>query len=208
MSSLKKLFGLGLASMLDAGTGMIMTQVIGWLLHWHIAWYNYLVGIIFAMLPDVDMIFQYIQEFSGGDESDSSHKALPTHYPPVMIPTVSILTWIACALLSVSTNYALLAILCLLAHYFHDSWQSQENGPGVRWLAPFKKEYYQLFSKHARGGSIKLFLVVSPERVERTFQETLEEWLNSIFFRFTWENAIGIAIFTVAVAVAMHNLLW
>ena len=202
MGTLKKLFGMGLSLFMDTGTGVIAVHTVSAVFGRSIEWYDYLIGIFFAVMPDSDMFIPLIVEFTGGDESDSSHKALPTHYPLFMVPFIGGL-----ALLVSPLFYGSLVVTCLLAHFFHDSWQSQENGPGVRWLAPFGKRYYQLLSRHAQGEPLKLVLVVSPERVERAFEETLEEWLESIFFQFTWENTIGIATFTVSICLATHNLL-
>jgi len=195
MGPFKKVFGLWLATLPDIGSGIIAVRFIGWLYDTEISWSYYAAGIFFALLPDLDMLFPLAREFICGDDADSSHKALPTHYPLIMLPTIVF------PLLFMNQSYfAFLAGVCLLVHYFHDSWQSGEKGPGVRWLAPFGKNYYQILSRRAKGERIRLFLVVSPEQVAQRFEETLEEWLNLIFFHPTWENAIGISIFLLAIA--------
>ena len=108
---------------------------------------------------------------------------------------------------------AMLVIFGLAAHYLHDSWQSQERGPGVRWLAPFSDTYYQIFSReYTRGKFYWWFFKVSPERVEKAFKETLEEWLNAIFFKrvpmkiwkfefdfWLWENIFGVTLAVIGV---------
>lgn len=202
MGPFKKLFGLGLTLMLDIGSGILMTHLLWWALGLHIHWYHYLSGIIFAKLPDVDEVIPFAIELLGGPENDSSHKSLPTHYPLLVIPAVT-----GVALLVAPWPYALLAGVCLFVHFFHDSWQSQEDGPGIRWLAPFGKRYYQVLSRHGKGEPIRLLLVVSPEHLEHAFGITAEYWLNKTFFRFTWENAIGIALFFVGITVLIQHFL-
>jgi len=119
-----------------------------------------------------------------------------------VIPIVAV-----AVLLAAPSQYALLAATCLLVHFFHDSWQSQEDGPGVRWLAPFGKRYYQVLSMNAKGEPIRLLLVVSPEHLEHAFGITAEYWLNTTFFRFSWENAIGISLFLAGFGVLIAHFL-
>ncbi len=201
MSPLKKVFGLFLASLMDIGSGIIITWLVWTLLVLEIHWYTYIFGIFFSMAPDLDILAPLVRELLGGRAGDSSHKALPTHYPLVMIGAVGAVLWVF-----LCGNHALLASTCLFIHFFHDSWQSGERGPGVRWLAPFKESYYQIFSRHRAGERLQLFLVVSPRRVEETFKETLEEWLTAIFFRFTFENVIGIVTFLLSIILARYSL--
>ncbi len=201
MSPLKKVFGLFLASLMDIGSGIIVTWLVWRLLVLEIHWYHYVFGILFSMAPDLDILAPLVRELFGGQAGDSSHKALPTHYPLVMIGAIGGVLW-----LFRFDSWAMLASICLFIHFVHDSWQSQEKGPGVRWLAPLGKNYYQIFSRHRAGDELQLFLVVSPQRVEETFKETLEEWLNAIFFRFTLENVIGIITFLLSIILALYSL--
>jgi hypothetical protein len=102
---------------------------------------------------------------------------------------------------------AWIAIACQFFHFFYDSWQCQQDGPGVRWFAPFGNKYYQVFSRNAKGEPMRLFLVVTPERLEWCFTITNEYWFNTKFFRFTWENAIGIMVFDIAILILLITLL-
>ncbi len=198
MSPLKKIVGLGLALMLDIGSGIIITRLLFVTLTLDVHWYDYSLGAFFSMLPDLDVLAPIVKELLGGSKGDSSHKALPTHYPLVMMPVAGL------ALLCMApSHYALLTVICLFMHFVHDSWQSQEKGPGVRWLAPFGRRYYQILSRHSANGRFHLFLTVSPKRVQETFKETLEEWLNSRFFCFTLENLIGVATFIIGVLIIL-----
>jgi hypothetical protein len=200
MSPIKKIFGLGLATIMDVGSGVIITHIIWTMLGLDIHWWNYVIGVLFSILPDFDELVPLTIELLGGPENDSPHKALPTHFPIVATPTAAIIL-----LLIAPQEYAILVSVCLLVHFFHDSWQSQQDGPGVMWLAPFGKNYYQFFSKHAKEEKLKLFLVASPDRVSKCFEMNYEDWLNSKFFRLTWENAIGIMVFLVAMTILyMH----
>jgi len=193
MSPIKKMIGLGLASTLDVGTGVIITYTVWTVLGLEVGWPQYMFGIIFSMAPDLDLLVPFCKEFAGVKDSDSSHKANVTHYPLVTVPVCFLLVSVF------SVKYAVLVVVCLVMHYIHDSWQSQENGPGIRWFYPFLGGYYQILSKNKKEEKIKIFCKVPPERVKETFQKNLEQWLENKFFQFTWENFIGVLVFVIAV---------
>lgn len=218
MHPLVLLLGIFLAMLMDLGSGILITNA---LIHWLgepsiniTPWTNYVsntqvvygLGMFFALLPDIDLVIPLAKKFLGKFlgklitinqcEIDGRHKDKWTHYPIVMIPLATIVMY------RVAPFCSVLALCGLLSHFVHDSWQrdGDKQGGGVRWLAPFGKNYYQFFSRRAKGGKLKLVVSWTPEEVQEVFDETLEQWLSATFLKFTWENAIGIITFLLALA--------
>jgi len=204
VNTTKKLLGIILAVLLDVGTGLIVARFVSVFVFGSIpAWYHYFVGVLSAVLPDFDTFVPLaIDLVTKRNKLDSSHRNNPMHYPLVMISGTFVV------LLFFGFHFWIVVVTCVFVHMVHDSWQSQEIGTWVKWLAPFSKTSWQVLSRERSGAPIQLVLRLGRDRVAR--RETLEDWLNAIFFKLvddkifglrvkrpTFENSLGILLFFV-----------
>lgn len=95
-----------------------------------------LLGAIFALLPDIDFIFEFIKRGTVGGKKLGAHRVL-THIPLLFV--------LPAALLYVFFGAPVTALftLCIIWHFVHDS---NAMGYGNRLLWPFSKRFYKFFS--------------------------------------------------------------
>lgn len=156
-----------------------------------------LAGAVFAVFPDVDGLKQ-IKTIIREGRLYVDHR-LWTHYPLVVLP-------IAAALLApLSPFYAILAVLCLLFHYVHDSLDLEENGEGIKWLAPLRHHYYHLSWKKIR--SLKVIIRLTAREAEKLKhkKETMEEWLEKHYLKISPHSLSGVFVLFVSIFTA---ILW
>lgn len=102
-------------------------------------------GILFALLPDLDFIPFFLKHGSMNLQKNESHRVQWSHAP---------LPWLLLSLIIIEISYLLnaslmlatgiLLFLCLLSHFLGDSIEY-----GVMWLWPFSKKQFYLHK--ARG---------------------------------------------------------
>lgn len=112
-----------------------------------------LVGIFFALLPDIDFLIEWIRGRKPLGRFERDHRNL-FHYPLFYILIGSIFVfWFSWA-------YLFLFVINSLWHFIHDSiWV----GWGVKWLYPFSKKRYKFDKPLKRPGK--------------------ENWIKEIYFR-------------------------
>lgn len=147
----------------------------------------YLFAVIFSLLPDIDALLQSISR----DKILSDHRHLP-HYPLLMIP----LTFIIINFFS--AFYAFLAILCLFSHYIHDSLDLEENGDGIKWLAPFNNSQYQICVK--KTNTETFITEISKEKIKKikTKKESMYRWMKKYYLKITENSLSGIIALTIS----------
>ncbi len=143
MSLFKKAFGAAMGELLHVSAGIIITNFLIFYYHQTFTYVYYAVAILFAILPDADIIKALMALKNRAQEGlDSSHKFNFMHWPLVMLVLFIILV----RLLTSSSFWMLLIILSLLSHYLIDSLQSGSYNVGIQWLAPFNYDFFR-FSK-------------------------------------------------------------
>lgn len=95
-----------------------------------------IMGVVFALLPDIDFWLEYIKRGTVGGKVIDLHRIL-FHAPLTYIPIALFIgTYFGSA-------WMYLFILGFLGHFIHDS---MGMGYGVRWLWPLDTNWYKLFS--------------------------------------------------------------
>jgi len=184
----KKLFGMAVASLRDIGFGLLAANFLA--AHFGepvttMVWYG--LGVLFAILPDTDIIVQKI----AGAPVDSLHRQSVMHTPIIMIGG-------ALALYLLSPSFSVLAAVCLFLHFVDDTIGDENAGTGVAWLYPFNTRILVIFCKE--DGQRNLV------RWEGSWHLTpvpLEVWLERFWLRPTKEATINIAVFAIAIAVVL-----
>lgn len=118
----------------DIGIGILISIFITWITGVELTPVILCLGIIFALLPDIDMLvfaFPKLKKIFGG------HREI-THYPVLYIPLFFIVWGFF------GRMWALLFVGAIILHSVHDTlW----IGHGVKWLWPFSHKSYQFFSQ-------------------------------------------------------------
>jgi hypothetical protein len=192
MTLLKFLVGLLLAGSFDIAFGVFFAHLsIKSCHHFGHPLFTYLFGVFFALLPDVDALAMKI--FRGKIMAD--HRDWP-HWPILIIPA-------GAAIWYFSPFYAVLAGLCLLEHYVHDSLNIKENDMGIRWFAPFNQNYYLISWRRIKNAGI--FARLSKRRINkiRGRRETIDRWLEKHYLHPTVSSMVGgmLLAFTIILAI-------
>ncbi len=122
--------------LIDILAGILMSLGVAHIFEIQITLWWLLLGALFALLPDVDFLIEFIQCGTVGGKKLGSHRVL-THVPLLfLIPAVLLYIFM-------STPLALLFLLCILWHFAHDI---HAMGYGYRLFYPFSTRFYKFFS--------------------------------------------------------------
>jgi hypothetical protein len=130
---------------LDIGVGALFSLLVSHLFGFHATIFFVLLGILFVLLPDVDIIPIFWR-------TEYDHRSF-THYPVIYIPPALLLYVLG------GPVYGTLFVLCIFAHFIHDT---IGIGWGVAWLWPFSKRKF-LFPERSRRDQYGLFMTWLPE---------------------------------------------
>jgi hypothetical protein len=157
-----------------------------------------LLGIIFSLLPDVDMLISLVRY--RGSAGVYKHRDL------LHLPIVYVL--VGLALYPFSPSTALLYIVCSLAHFLHDS---IGLGWGVQWLWPFSRNHFSFLYVYQPSGKPAL----PRKMVYRWRHEEIEsldkihgdpDWIRHIYLDLHPFAIIEIAVFVCACIVAYTHV--
>lgn len=133
----------------------------------------FLVGsIAFALLVDIDYLF-YLS-YDGDQKYAHRHRDL-LHYPLLYIPIGMITLFFA------SAQWVLLFGITSFLHFLHDS---IGIGWGIKWLWPFSKRNFKLFSQ--KDGQLSLWHHVSwsPQELDEVATQRGDpHWFRNIYLR-------------------------
>lgn len=161
----------------DIIAGIGLTHVVGLLFGFDPSVVHVLVGIAFALLPDLDFIYHYLRTSQvGAYKGHVEDHRDGLHYPLLYIPAGSMLI-----LFFTQDTWALLFCLCSLSHFLHDS---MGIGWGIKWLFPFTSKNYKFFCE--KDGTLSTRLVVSWTRSE--LKEIIsikgdKNWITNLFWK-------------------------
>jgi hypothetical protein len=157
----------------DIGAGILLALGVSAYFGHEASWMFVLLGIIFALFPDIDI---FLTRMPGGKYISSvigEHRSA-LHNPALYIPITAIV-WLVCG-----PEIAVLFAGGILSHLIHDT---LFLGWGIKWLWPFSQKKLSFF--HDRGGKItKDILVWEPHEeaeIVRTYQSP--HWVRDFYFK-------------------------
>ena len=176
--------GIGLATLTDVGTGIIIFHLLGRLFNYELPLYFYLVGIFFSLLPDFDLFLIKI-----GLVRD--HHQFPTHDPLLFIPAICLLVFGVTLIVGIAHPgfWTSVAALCLFFHYVDDTW-GRTSGIGLRWFMPWDRKYYSFLPRR----------VLTEREVKRVELLSPEQWVERHYLRLTPELLLGVVMFLISLA--------
>jgi hypothetical protein len=186
---LRILVGIGLSCLMDISFGLFFTLLMSKVMDHHVSIWTYGLGVLLALSPDFDVLFQKFQK----REIDSEHRDIGLHYPVIMLPVFILFSLF-------SLFWSFLIGLCLLSHFIHDS---IGEGPGLKWLWPFSHRYYKFFAE-VNGKRICIRSLALDEAKQLSL--TLGKWIETYYLSATPQVIIGIIAFILAVILILPNL--
>lgn len=187
------IFGLFFATSLDVAGGIFIPYLICAASGHAPQWWHYALGIFFSVLPDIDTLPQLFQ----GKEIDSEHRNL-LHKPlPVIFLLLSFTTMF-------SAFISLLAALCIICHYLHDS-IGDASGWGIQWFWPFSENQFQFFGKKEK--TRKLLIIWTPQELKKISPLPLRLWLKRYYLKATPETVGGTILLVSASLLALWSII-
>lgn len=147
-----------MAGFLDFCMGAYIAQTVLHINNIPWSWWPILVGGFFALLPDVDIAFQILR-----GRVEGNHRASLMHMPLLVVPAAVAVAW-----MFGGSMWALIALLCLLWHYLHDTVE------GVKWCWPLSQNFFCFRGRVLFGGGNHQSLVQKVWLVPN--DRTLIEW--------------------------------
>lgn len=173
----------------DIGIGLIQAWIVCMLCNAELTWIHALVGVCFALLPDLDCVTEL---FNRGKVA--AHAANPRdhrdglHYPIPLILLTGIMVYFVAG-----EVYATIAMSSLTLHFLHDS---VGTGWGVKWLWPFSLKNYKFFCEKDNRNSFNPVVSWTPSELS----EAIIRYGDPFWFgKYIWSSQFGIEmIFFVA----------
>lgn len=127
----------------DIGIGLIVSWLVCYVFGVEPTWVHVVFGILFALSPDIDAVFQKLTcgSISAHARNPHDHRSL-VHYPLVFVPTGTVLVFAICSAAGFGLELVLIFAVGSFLHFVHDSFGI---GWGVKWLWPFSKKNYKFF---------------------------------------------------------------
>lgn len=182
---------------LDIGVGILLSIWTSWFFQIDLTFFLIFLGIVFSLFPDIDFLVEFIKHGSVGGKIIREHREL-IHFPLLYIPVILIVFTLF------GTIWATFLGLGLLAHFLHDS---IGIGWGIKWLWPFSKKTYKLFSE--KNGKISSRLLVSwdhKELAKIVAEYGDPNWIKNIYMRLHPVNVIEFLSFVIAIIVLYFYL--
>lgn len=183
---------------LDVGVGLILGVLLSQASTLPYSW-CLLIGVIAALLPDIDYVWSFIHPKR---KTDTTHRDL-LHYPLLFIPAVGLLG------LLMSRQISVILMAGAFAHFVHDSFGV---GFGLKWLFPLtRKSYMFLFQASTPRNKTMpkklLYAWDDKERATMIKQYGYSNWIRHIYFH---PHPFGLFEYTalligILFAITLHN---
>ncbi|HVY72624.1 MAG TPA: metal-dependent hydrolase [Candidatus Paceibacterota bacterium] len=155
---------------LDIGAGILIALFVAHLFHIHADVFLIVLGIIFALLPDIDMLWYLF-----GNPSNKYDHRLYTHYPFFWLPIVLF------AYIIFGHVIGTLLFACILMHLVHDT---IGLGWGITWLGPFSKRRIRFLSPTgSKTGGWEFFRTWIERQEESEYTQDDAQWIRKYYLR-------------------------
>lgn len=173
---------------LDIGAGILLSILVGTIFNIDISAFWIISGILFALLPDIDMVSYFIKTRILKKPVDD-HRSF-THYPIVYLPLIIATYFI------VGAPYSVLFALCVYFHFIHDTlWL----GWGISWFWPITSRKFKFFpDKHGKISS-QFLMTWTKEEEEKLFKKYHNpNWIRDFYFRPNIVAYVEYSVFVIA----------
>lgn len=183
-----------------------------------IAWWHFAVGVVCAMLPDVDAIPELVtrKKISASVVHEGDHREL-LHYPLAWLAVGGLLAW----------TYGFFGFVFLIAVMLHFLNDLYGTGWGIAVFWPLSRRRYKLLGR--RVNRMKSALVQSGDwsqlpQGERSLRPVvswsreelggyirkygIDEWVTPYYLRLNWISGLEYALFLLAAFIVLYTLLY
>ena len=161
---------------LDIGVGILIAILVSILFHVKLVAFLIIVGILFALGPDLDFLYVYLRRHNARD--DYKHRDI-IHYPLLYLPIGTLLIFVL-----FGKVWAILFFLTSFLHFVHDS---IAIGWGVKWFFPFSRKnfaFLYLYSSKLKSGLRKPFFSFDEKELPAIVAEHGDKnWVKNIYFK-------------------------
>ena len=156
------------------------------------------ISVLANLIPDLDVFVELAKRGRVGGRVQGHHREL-SHFPLTFIPVVGAVYYF------LGQFWAFIIGFNLLAHFLHDS---IGMGWGIKWLWPFSKRSYKLFS-NKQGSLIGSEFIVSWE--PRELKEVIakygdDHWFRNFYLKLHPVFIIELIVFALGVFILILSL--
>ncbi len=201
----------------DIANGIFATLLAGLVTHGEIAWWYFLIGIPFAMLPDLDAVPELLRrgKIAASSQYVYDHRE-GLHYPLLFLIVGISVVW-------VSPFFGLLFLFATMLHFINDSYGV---GWGVPLLWPFSSRRYKFVDRKANRMKHMLIadgdwgMLSTHERTVRpvvfwTEEELpgyiarwgMDNWIDRYYLHLNWTSGIEYSLFVFSMILLVFTLL-
>lgn len=164
----------------DIGLGLIVATLICRMCGVEATYAHALVGIVFALLPDLDVISELkrMGKVAAHAGNVRDHRE-GLHYPLalVLVSGLGIYLWLG-------PVFGLIAAVAVFLHFVHDSFGT---GWGVKWLWPFSMKNFKFFCEKNNQNSLNPVVSWTPEELRVAITkygdpDWMRKYVQSLFF--------------------------
>ncbi len=180
----------------DIGLGILAALGVEWTLGLPFSWAHIGIGLAFAFILDVDVLFD---PDLWRDGYVSTHVDSPYDHRDLIHKPFAWLLACAFAYMFVPHEWVLIAGSAVFLHFVHDS---MGTGFGITWLWPFSTRSYKFFATKENKYTFRSPLVSwSREELPDVIRRYgVKEWIPLLYFRLTWISGIEYAVFAIGIA--------
>ncbi len=162
---------------MDIGLSLIYAVLISNFFHLDLNLTIILLSVVFGLLPDLDVSVEIFQEGMLKGNGDRFHRTL-THFPILYIPIIPVVFF------KYGGFWGALFTVNIISHFLHDSVGS---GWGLKWLWPFSKRSYKIFSNPIHGKLSRNFIVSwSQEELKISIEKYGDKnWVKNLYLTFS-----------------------
>lgn len=156
--------------LMDIGVGILLARWVGDIYGVVVAPSLIFLGIVFAILPDMDFLLTKIPAIR---KIIGEHRSA-THYPAVHVV-------LGCMVfLMFGKIIATLYFVCVFYHLVHDTFFL---GWGIKWLWPFSHLTLSIFHDHNHRISLNILMWTPAQESEIKKQYANPDWMRDFYFR-------------------------
>ena len=202
----------------DIANGIFATVLTGFVTHTEVVWWYFLIGIPFAMLPDLDAIPELF--IRGKVASSSEH--IRDHRDGLHFPVLFLLVGLLAG--SYFGFFGYLFLSATLLHFVNDLYGT---GWGIALFWPFSRRKYKFFGSkvnqsktmlHESGESSMLKKQDQKQQLIASWSEEelpayierfgFDDWIDKIYLTYNWISVTEYALFAVSLILLIFTLLY
>ena len=158
-----------------------------------------LLSVVFGLLPDFDVSVEIFQQGMLKGNGDRFHRTL-THFPILYVPIIPVV------FLRYGSFWGVLFSVNIISHFLHDSVGS---GWGLKWLWPFSKRSYKIFSHPIHGKLSRNFIVSwGQEELKISIEKYGDKnWIKNLYLTFSNTLILELVVFFTGIGILVSIML-